>query len=89
MALGANPGVLLRTVLAQGLRPVALGLLIGLPAAIAAAAAIRRFLFGLGPLDPIAFGAMAMALLLTATIACYVPARRAARVDPVVALRAE
>jgi putative ABC transport system permease protein len=89
IALGAQRSVLLRSVLAQGLRPVAAGLFLGLPAAVAAATAMRSLLFGIGPLDPVALCAMSAALLVTATIACYVPARRAARVDAVVALRAE
>ena len=89
IALGAQRSALLRSVLVQGLRPVAAGLLLGLPAAAAAAAAMRSFLFGIGPLDPAALSAMSAVLLFTATMACYLPARRAARVDPVVALRAE
>jgi predicted permease len=89
IALGAHRPVLLRSVLAQGLRPVAAGLLLGLPVAVAAATAMRSFLFGIGPLDPVALCAMSAALLITAAIACYLPARRAARVDAVVALRAE
>jgi predicted permease len=89
IALGAPRPVLLRSVLAQGLRPVASGLLLGLPAAVAAATALRSHLFGIAPLDPVALGATSAALLVTAAIACYLPARRAARVDAVVALRAE
>ena len=89
IALGAQRPVLLWSVLAQGLRPVAAGLFLGLPAAVAAATALRSLLFGIGPLDPVALCATSTALLVTAAIACYVPARRAARVDAVVALRAE
>ena len=89
IALGAQRPVLLRSVLAQGLRPVAAGLFLGLPAAVAAASAMRSLLFGIGPLDPVALCVTTAALLVTAAIACYVPARRAARVDAVVALRAE
>ncbi len=89
IALGAQRPVLLRSVLAQGLRPVAAGLFLGLPAAVAAATAMRSLLFGIGPLDPVALCVTSVALLVTAAIACYLPARRAARVDAVVALRAE
>ena len=62
---------------------------LGLPAAVAAATATRSLLFGIAPLDPVALFATSAALLVTAAIACYVPARRAARVDAVVALRTE
>ncbi len=89
IALGAQRPVLLRSVLAEGLRPVAVGLFLGLPAAVAAATVMRSLLFGIGPLDPVALCVTTAALLVTAAIACYVPARRAARVDAVVALRAE
>jgi putative ABC transport system permease protein len=89
IALGAQRPVVLRSVLAQGLRPVAAGLFLGLPVAAAAATAMRSFLFGIGPLDPVALCAMSAAMLFTAAIACYLPARCAARVDAVVALRAE
>jgi predicted permease len=89
IAIGAQPSEVLRSVLVKGLRPVGLGLLIGLVAAAGAAFSIRSLLYGIVPLDPVALGTVSGALLLTATIACYIPARRAARVDPTVALRAE
>jgi putative ABC transport system permease protein len=87
LALGAQRSDLLRSVLTQGLRPVAAGLLLGLALAWTAATAVRGFLFGVAPLDPLALGAVSAALIVTAAIACYLPARRAARIDPVVALR--
>jgi putative ABC transport system permease protein len=89
VAIGAQPSVVLRSVLTQGLRPVALGLIAGLFAAGGAAVSIRSLLFGIVPLDPLTVFLVSGALLLAATIACYIPARRAARVDPLVALRAE
>jgi putative ABC transport system permease protein len=89
IALGAQRSALLRSVLAQGLRPVALGLCLGVPAAIAAATAVRSLLFRIAPLDPLVLCAMSAALLFTAAIACYIPARRAAGVDAIVALRDE
>jgi putative ABC transport system permease protein len=89
LALGAQRAALLRSVLAHGLRPVVLGLCLGVPAAIAAATAIRSLLFRIAPLDPPVLCAMTAALLFTAAMACYLPARRAARVDPIAALRAE
>jgi predicted permease len=89
IALGAQRSALLRSLLIEGLRPVATGLLLGLPLAGAATTGMRTFLFGIGALDPIVFCSVSAALLLTASLACYVPARRAARVDAVVALRNE
>jgi putative ABC transport system permease protein len=89
IAIGAQPREVLRSVLAKGLRPVGFGLLVGLVVGAGAAFSIRSFLFGIVPLDPIALCMVSGALLVTATIACYIPARRAARVDPTVALRAE
>jgi predicted lysophospholipase L1 biosynthesis ABC-type transport system permease subunit len=86
-ALGAQRSDLLRSVLVQGMRPVAAGFLLGMLLAWAATTTMRSFLFGVTPLDPVAVGAVSVALMSTAAIACYVPARRAARLDPLVALR--
>jgi len=89
MALGARSSDVLRLVLRGGLKITAAGLAIG----VAAAAALTRFLasllFGVKPLDPIAFLAAAAILALLALVACTVPAMRAARVDPAVTLRQE
>jgi predicted permease len=89
MALGAEPGALLREVLGKALRLAAAGIALGIPAALAAARLVESFLFGLKPHDPatLAFGAASM--VLAAAVAGYLPARRAARVDPMVALRHE
>lgn len=89
IALGATPTHVLTTVLMRGLRPVALGLVMGLVAAAVAARVIRSFLFGIGPADPMAFAAASAVLIVAAALACYLPARRAAGVDPVSALRFE
>ena len=89
MALGAGRGEVVRGVLGQGMRPVLLGLLVGLVAARAGAALVRGLLFGVDALDPWALGGVVCLLLAAAGAACYVPARRAARLDPVTALRAE
>ena len=89
MALGAQQGNVLISVLRDGLRPVALGLLLGLAGATVAAASIRALLFGIEPLDPVSLGGVSLVLVLAAMLACYLPARRAAKLDPMVALRYE
>lgn len=89
MALGASPGQVLRLVTREGLLPVAGGLLPGLLAAIWLTRLIRSQLHGVEPLDPLAFAAAAALLLVAGVAACLVPAARATRVDPLVALRRE
>ena len=87
MALGARRADVLQWVILTGLRPVLVGVATGLVAAIAAASAMRGMLFGVTPLDPLSLGVVVTVLVLTAALACYLPARRAARLDPIVALR--
>ena len=89
IALGAGQGKVIRGVLAQGLRPVLLGLAVGLLAARGGAVLIRGLLFRVDALDPVAFSGVIALLLAAAFAACYIPARRAARLDPVASLRAE
>jgi len=89
MALGAQKGDVMRSVLAQGLRPVVAGLAVGLIGARLAAVLVRSLLFGVDPLDPVALVGVTCVLLIAAALACYLPARRAARLDPVIALRCE
>ncbi|HET9400931.1 MAG TPA: ABC transporter permease [Candidatus Acidoferrales bacterium] len=89
MALGAQRGRVLRMVLAGGMIPVWVGIAVGVGAALALARLIQSFLFGVKPTDPATFVAVALAFSAAALLACYQPARRATRVDPVIALRAE
>jgi predicted permease len=89
IALGAQQTDVLRSVVTAGLAPVAAGIAMGLVGAVLSARALKSLLFGIGPLDPGAVGGVACLLLVAAAAACYVPALRAARVDPVVSLRHE
>jgi putative ABC transport system permease protein len=89
MALGAQPGDVLRLVVRSGIRLLAVGLLIGVPAAFGLAQVLRGALYGVTPSDPSTFVAIPAVLAIVALIASYVPARRATRVDPMVALRSD
>jgi putative ABC transport system permease protein len=89
MALGAGRGAVLSMVLRQGMTPVVAGLAAGVAVAWAAARVLRSLLFEVGTTDPVTFLAVTLFLSGSALLACYLPARRAARADPVTALRAE
>lgn len=89
MAFGARPGQVVRTMLGDAAWPVAIGLGVGLVGAAFATKIIASFLFETTPTDGPTFAAVALTLALTATVAAWLPAQRAARVDPVTALRAE
>jgi putative ABC transport system permease protein len=89
MALGAHAGAVVRLITRQGMHWTVIGLALGLGVALGAARLIAGFLYGIGPTDPITFGAITLLLTTTAFVACYVPARRASRLDPLVALRDE
>jgi putative ABC transport system permease protein len=89
MALGAQPSNVLRSILGYGGALTALGVAIGVALAAAGGRVIRTLLFGVAPMDPLALVTAGVTLALFALVACYVPARRATKVDPLVALRSE
>jgi putative ABC transport system permease protein len=89
MALGADRGSVVRMVLAGGLRIAAAGLTIGVLGALALSQVLAGLLFGVTARDPLTFVAVSFALLIVSLAACWIPARRAMRVDPILALRGE
>jgi len=89
MALGARPGNVVTLVLTDGLMPVLAGALAGIGAATVATRALRTLVFGVTPLDPVSFALSPVVLIGVATLACVLPAVRATRVDPIIALREE
>jgi len=89
MALGARTGDIVRLVAAQGAAPTAVGLAAGIATAVAIARLLSGLLFGIGAADPSAIAAVAAVLATSAAAAMYIPARRAARIDPLAALRSD
>ncbi|HZD95600.1 MAG TPA: ABC transporter permease [Candidatus Sulfotelmatobacter sp.] len=89
VALGAEPRSIIRLIIASGARMVITGALIGIALAMALSGLIKSLLYGIGPRDPLTFVVAPAALIAVALMAAYVPARRAARVSPMEALRAE
>jgi putative ABC transport system permease protein len=87
MALGAAPVGILRLVVGQGLRLSAAGMVVGLIAALGLTRLLTSMLVGVAPTDPITFAGVAALFLLIAALSCWLPARRAAALDPTAALR--
>ena len=88
-ALGATPRQIFQMVVARGLRLILIGLTLGLLAALTLTRFLAGALYRVNPSDPVTFGSVAALLAFVALAACYLPARRATRVDPMVALRSE
>jgi ABC-type antimicrobial peptide transport system permease subunit len=87
LAVGAAPASVMRLVLGQGMKQVGAGLVIGVLGALATSRILESFLYGISPLDPASYAACAALIAVVGTLACWRPARCAARVDPVRTLR--
>jgi ABC-type antimicrobial peptide transport system permease subunit len=89
MALGAQTSDVMRLFIAHGMKLVIIGVVIGLAGAYALTRVMANLLFGVSPTDPATFAGVAALLMLIALLACYLPARRATKVDPLAALKCE
>jgi ABC-type antimicrobial peptide transport system permease subunit len=89
MALGAGPAQVLRLVLQEGMLLALIGLVVGMGGTYFVGRVMKSMLYQVTVIDPVAYSAVTVVLLLAALLACYIPARRATRVDPMVALREE
>jgi putative ABC transport system permease protein len=89
MAMGAQTNSVLKLIVKQGMRLAIAGLVLGLVAALLVMRWVSSLLYGVSAHDPLIFGGVFLVLATAAALACYIPARRAARVDPLVALRYE
>jgi len=89
MALGSETSRVIRMVIREGLALSGLGVAMGIGYAIAMTRVMSGLLFGIAPTDPLTYAALSLLLITVTVVACYIPARRASRVDPLVALRHE
>jgi putative ABC transport system permease protein len=89
VALGAGTGDVLRMILGQGLRTIVVGVAIGITGSLALTRTVESLLFDVTATDPLTLGGMTLLLMGAALLACYIPARRATKLDPMVALRYE
>ncbi len=89
MALGASSSDVQRLILIQGMKPALAGVSAGIAGALAVTRLLSSMLFQVSPMDPITFGAVATGLMGVAVLACLLPAMRATRIDPTIALRRE
>ena len=89
VALGAEPRDILRLVVTQGMKLTAIGVLLGVLASLLLTRLLSTLLFGVHAIDPVAFAGSALVLVVASFVACYLPAQRATRVDPIVVLRFE
>jgi putative ABC transport system permease protein len=89
VALGAVRGDVLRMIMGRGLRLIAFGVVIGMVASYGVIQVMRTLLWGISPYDPLTLATVVVVMTLAGLLACYIPARRAMRVDPIVALRYE
>jgi putative ABC transport system permease protein len=89
VALGAQRGQVLRTILGEGMMTTGIGIILGVVAAFALTRTIQSLLFAVTPTDPLTFALVVVLLAMVATLASYLPARRATTVDPMEALRQE